>query len=117
MLWQKSFLPMDTSRGFCVGIFTVPFHIAADGIGDRCGDGLTCQQLGQGPVQVIDRRLCGIARGIYPAAGIDQCAVLVEHIKVRRSQRSIAPCYILCRIVQIGPRELVLIHSFDHVMV
>ena len=58
-----------------------PFDVAAEGVGERRGDRPSCQVLGQGIVQVVDRHVRGIHGVIDAAPGVYQLPVLVKDIE------------------------------------
>ena len=97
-------------------VLSVPFDIAADGICHRNGHGPAGQMFFERSFKVVDHNSARIAGIINAPAGINEPAVLIENVKMRRSQRTIRLCNRLRLIVKIEPGEFVLLHTCNHVL-
>ena len=66
-----------------MGVHTIPFDVAANGIGERSRNRPARQNVVECVLQIVDRHLVGLARVVDAAPGVDQLAVGVEDEGVR----------------------------------
>ena len=66
--------------------------------------------------QVIRSHLTCVPWLVYPASGVDKPAIVVEDVKVKRSQGTVRPGDVLRLIAEIDPEEIVLFHPRNHMV-
>ena len=102
--------------GHPVGVFTLPLDVAPDRVGEGDAHGLPRGVLLQCPLEVVHRRLRGLAGVVHSPARVDELALLIEDIEVGSPRGSIGQGDLLGLVPEVEPGEPVLLHPIHHVL-
>ena len=97
-----------------MGVLALPLDVAPDRVGEGDAHRLPGCVLFEGPIQVVHRGLLSFPGVVNASTRVDQFPVLIEDIELGSPEGSICLSDLLGFVPEVGPWELVLLHTLHH---